>query len=184
MTHHVGDDIRSLRKTQGLTLSQLAMAIGRSVVWLSQVERGQATPSVRDLGLIAEQLGVNISFFFRSANRAPEERGLVLRAADRPVIGSSSSGLVEELLSPTLSGSFEIIRSTFAPGASSSGQRKARPREDGGVIVSGRLKLIVGDTEVLLEPGDSFQFTETDYAWRNDGPEPAVAIWVVSPPIY
>lgn len=184
MNHHVGEDVRSLRKTQGKTLSQLAAAIGRSVGWLSQIERGKTAPSVHDLGLIAEQLGVNISFFFRSANRALEERGLVLRAADRPVIGSSESGLIEELLSPTLSGSFEMIRSTFAPGASSGGRHKARPKEDGGVLVSGRLTLIVGDAEVLLEPGDSFQFAESDYAWRNDGPDPAVAIWVVSPPIY
>lgn len=184
MNHHVGEDIRSLRKTRGMTIVRLAADVGRSVGWLSQVERGQNTPSVRDLGLLAECLGVNISFFFRSSGRAPEEQGLVLRAPDRPTIGSSESGLVEELLSPTLSGSFEMIRSTFAPGSSSGGRRKARPKEDGGVLLSGSLTLILNDTEIQLNPGDSFQFSETDYAWRNDGDEPAVALWVISPPIY
>lgn len=184
MSHHVGEDIRSLRKTRGMTLVRLAADVGRSVGWLSQVERGQAAPSVRDLGQLAERLGVNISFFFRSSGRAPQEQGLVLRAADRPTIGSNDSGLVEELLSPTLSGSFEIIRSTFAPGASSGGQRKARPKEDGGVLLSGSLVLILDDREIRLDPGDSFQFREKDYAWRNDGDQPAVVIWVVSPPIY
>ncbi|KGJ06962.1 XRE family transcriptional regulator [Paracoccus versutus] len=184
MSHHVGEDIRSLRKSRGMTLLELAGDVGRSVGWLSQVERGQTTPSVRDLGQISDRLGVNISFFFRSASRAPEERGLVLRAADRTPIGSQESGLVEELLSPTLSGSFEMIKSTFAPRSSSGGRRKARPKEDGGVLISGRLTLIIGDREIRLEPGDSFQFRETDYAWRNDGDEPAIAIWIVSPPIY
>ena len=183
-SHQIGDDIRALRKSRGLTLQALAGAVGRSVGWLSPIERGQTTPSVQDLGQIAAEFGVNISFFFRSAARAPEERGLVLRAADRMPIGTAASGLTEELLSPTLGGSFEMIRSTFAPGASSGGTRAARPKEDGGVVIAGQLVLTIGGRELRLETGDSFQFSETDYAWRNAGDQPAVVIWVVSPPIY
>ena len=78
MDRHVGEDIRSLRRSRGMTLADLAGAIGRSIGWLSQVERGRTTPSVRDLGAIAARLGVNISVFFRSFSRAPEERGLIL----------------------------------------------------------------------------------------------------------
>lgn len=184
MFPQVGDDIRALRKSRGLTLKDLAGAVGRSVGWLSQIERGQTTPSVQDLGQIAEQFGVNISFFFRSASRNPEERGLVLRAADQTPIGSSDSGLTEALLSPTLSGSFEMIRSTFAPGAASSGHRQPRATEDGGVVISGRLRLTIGQLELDLGPGDSFQFAQKPYAWRNDGSEPAVVLWIVAPPIY
>jgi transcriptional regulator with XRE-family HTH domain len=184
MSLHIGHDIRSLRKSRSLTIQTLSTAVGRSVGWLSQIERGQTTPSVQDLGEIAEHLGVSISFFFRSSSRAIEERGLVLRAADRTSIGSSKSGLVEELLSPTLSGSFEMIRSVFAPHSSSEGLRKARPKEDGGVLLSGTLTLIIDELELSLEPGDSFQFTEKNYAWRNDGNDAAVVIWVVTPPVY
>lgn len=184
MNHHVGDDIRSLRKSRGLTLAQLASDVGRSVGWLSQIERGQTTPSVRDLGSLAERLEVNLSFFFRSSARAPEEQGLVLRAADRPTIGSDETGLTEELLSPTLSGSFEMIRSVFAAGSSSGGPRKARASEDGGVLLAGRLTLTVGGTELKLTAGDSFQFAQAEYEWRNEGEEPAIVIWVVAPPIY
>ncbi|EKD59892.1 MAG: XRE family transcriptional regulator, partial [uncultured bacterium] len=70
MTDPLGQDIRALRKTRGQTLQQLADAVGRSVGWLSQIERGQTTPSIADLGRIAEVLGVTISFFFRSASRS------------------------------------------------------------------------------------------------------------------
>lgn len=184
MNHHIGSDIRALRKTKGITLAALAAAIGRSVGWLSQVERGHSTPSVQDLGQLAEQLDVGISFFFRSSDREPKERGLVLRASDRTSIGSRETGLVEELLSPSLGGSFEMIRSVFAPRSTSGGTRKARPKEDGGVLLSGTLTLIVNGTELTLRPGDSFQFIEQTYAWRNDGDEPAVALWIVAPPIY
>ncbi|MFT3688501.1 helix-turn-helix domain-containing protein [Paenirhodobacter sp.] len=180
----VGNDIRALRKSRGLTIREVSSVLGRSVGWLSQVERGQTVPSIQDLSAIATHFGVSISFFFRSSNQRPEEQGLILRATDRTSIGSSESGLVEELLSPTLGGSFEMIKSTFAPHSSSGGLKPARKTEDGGLLISGELTLRIGALEVRLKPGDSFQFAEQDYGWSNDGDEPAVVIWIVSPPVY
>jgi transcriptional regulator with XRE-family HTH domain len=184
MTGCIGADVRALRKARGTTLRQLSAAIGRSVGWLSQVERGCSEPSVRDLGLIADHFGVSISIFFRSASKRPEEQGIVLRAEDRVPIGSRESGLVEELLSPALSGSFEMIRSTFAPKSESGGRRAAQDREDGGVVVSGRLTLEINGVAFDLGPGDSFQFAGGAYAWRNPGDKEAVVVWIVSPPVY
>jgi transcriptional regulator with XRE-family HTH domain len=184
MTGRVGADIRTLRKARGITLQALCGAVGRSVGWLSQVERGMAEPSVRDLGLIADRLGVSISLFFRSASQRPDEQGKVLRNEERVPIGSRAGGLIEELLSPSLSGSFEMIRSVFEPGADSGGLRRARDRENGGVVISGRLTLEIDGTAFELGPGDSFQFAGADYAWRNATDERVVVIWVVSPPVY
>ena len=42
-------DIRALRKARGLTLVACADRLGRSVGWLSQVERGLSVPSLADL---------------------------------------------------------------------------------------------------------------------------------------
>lgn len=184
MGRQIGDDIRALRRARGMTLKDLATAVGRSLGWLSQVERGRTEPSVRDLGLIADQFGINISFFFRSSGRLEAERGIVLRAADRVPIGSTETGLTEELLSPSLSGSFEMIKSVFAPRSDSGGRVRRGDREDGGVLVSGRLLLTIGDLQVDLRPGDSFQFAGRTYAWSNPHDDPAVVIWVVSPPVY
>jgi transcriptional regulator with XRE-family HTH domain len=184
MSRQIGDDIRALRKSRGQTLQELAGAVGRSLGWLSQIERGQTVPSVRDLGLIADHFGIAISFFFRSASRNPAEQGLVLRAADRVAIGSSASGLTETLLSPSLSGSFEMIQSTFAPGAASQGMKPAGVAEHGGVLIRGQLSLTIGDLRLDLEPGDSFQFAGAAYAWANPHKDEAVVIWVVSPPVY
>lgn len=184
MSKQIGDDIRALRRGRNVTLKELASAVGRSVGWLSQIERGRTTPSVRDLGRIADHLGINISFFFRSAGRDAREQGLVLRAADRVPIGSSETGLTEELLSPTLGGSFEIIKSVFAPHSDSAGRVPAKEKEDGGVLISGQLTLVIDDLQVDLHPGDSFQFTGKPYSWRNPHSEPAVVIWVISPPVY
>lgn len=183
-TNLVGRDIRALRKSRSTTIKELSATLGRSVGWLSQVERGQTAPSIVDLGAIAAHFDVNISFFFRSANRNQEEQGVVLRAADRTPLGSSETGLVEELLSPTLGGSFEMIKSTFAPNSKSGGALGQRHAENGGTLVSGNLTLEIGDLTVELESGDSFQFAGQSYNWHNKHDSPAVAIWVISPPVY
>lgn len=180
----VGGDIRALRKARGMTIKDLSSALGRSLGWLSQVERGQTTPSIPDLAEIAGLFGVNISFFFRAATQNPAERGVILRKGDRASLGSTASGLTEELLSPILSGSFEMIQSTFAPRSSSGGLKAARKTEDGGVLISGRLTLWIGELKVELEAGDSFQFAEQAYGWENTDDVPAVMIWVISPPVY
>lgn len=187
MTDPLGPDIRALRKSRGLTLQELASALDRSVGWLSQVERGQTTPAIPDLARIAEHFGLTISFFFRSSARDNAERGLIQRAQDRVAIGDLRQGLSEELLSPSLTGSFEMIQSTFAPGAKGQG-RQSPNREDGGVVISGQLSLTFGSLTTTLKPGDSFQFAGgsggQNYDWSNPGDTPAVVIWVISPPIY
>lgn len=183
MTDPLGPDIRALRKSRGLTLQELAEALGRSVGWLSQIERGQTTPAIPDLARIAEVFGLTISFFFRAAARDAAERGLIQRAADRVALGDIGQGLTEELLSPSLTGGFEMIQSTFAPGATGQGQQ-APNREDGGMVISGHLTLTIGEMTTTLTPGDSFQFKGQAYGWSNPGDTPAVVIWVISPPIY
>lgn len=179
----VGVDIRALRKTRKMSLTELAAAINRSVGWLSQVERGQSEPSIQDLRQIAQIFDTPVSFFFRNEDAPEEERGWIVRAGARSQLGSSETGLIEELLSPDLSGDFEMIRSVFAPGAERD-EIPARPTQDGGYLVRGRLDLWIDGQEFNLAEGDSFQFRQRPYRWRNPGDEPAIVIWVISPPLY
>lgn len=179
----IGADVRAMRKARDVTLKQLASAIDRSTGWLSQLERGQIDPSVHVLSDIADFFDLDVRFFFRASKPSDEERKLVRRVADRVQVGSSENGLREEILSPGLGGSFEILTSIFEP--MSTGQREvpARSTEEGGVVIRGQLILTVDGTELTLEAGDSFQFADTEYAWRNDGETQAEVIWVISPPM-
>jgi len=179
----VGGDIRSLRKSRGLTLQALSAEIGRSVGWLSQVERDQTAATIDDLRQLARLFDIPIGFFFRNEAASERERGLVVRSGARATLGSDEGGLTEELLSPDIAGAFEMVRSVFAPGAASS-DVDARPAEDGGYVVSGRLELWIDDEKFEIGPGDSFQFIERPYRWRNPGDEPTEVIWVIAPPIY
>ncbi len=176
-------DIRALRKARGLTLSEIALRLGRSVGWVSQVERGLSTPSLSDLRAFADLFAVPVSLFFGHDVANEAERGAIVRAGRRRSLGTSESGLVEELLSPDLGGSFELLRSVFAPGAELA-LAANRPTEEAGYVVSGRFDIEIAGTWHRLAEGDSFRFSGKPFRWRNPGTEPAVVIWVVSPPVY
>lgn len=182
-TNTLGADIRTLRKTRGLTLADVAERLGRSVGWMSQVERDLSAPSITDLRHIAAALDVPTSMFFGKAHAPAEEAGHVVRKGARRPIGSGEAGLVEELLSPDLTDDFEMVHSTFQP--HSHMQTPAnRPTQEVGYLVSGQLDLKIGDREYTVGPGDSFRIKHEPYQWSNPYDEPAVAVWVIAPPVY
>lgn len=179
----VGTDIRALRKSRGITISDMADRLGRSLGFISQIERGLSVPSIEDLRAIAAIFDVPISFFFGDKSENPSEARHVVRAGERRQIGNDVDGLLEELLSPDLSGSYETIRCEFLPGAERD-THVQRDTEESGFVVSGTLDLEIDGTWHTLKMGDSFRFAGEPYRWRNKGKKPAVVIWVISPPVY
>lgn len=179
----LGADIRALRKARGMTLTEIAERLNRSVGWLSQVERDMSDPSISDLRQIAESLGVPMSMLFAHSAAPVDEQGYVVRAGSRRPMGSGEEGLIEELLSPDLTDDFEMVHSTFEP--QSEMQTPAdRPTQEVGYLVSGRLDLTISGRRFTVGPGDSFRIKHEPYQWANPYDEPAVAIWVIAPPVY
>ncbi|MFQ5623301.1 MAG: helix-turn-helix domain-containing protein [Paracoccaceae bacterium] len=179
----LGADLRALRRARGITLEEIARKLGRSVGWMSQVERDISQPGIADLRAIAGALGVPMSLFFGQADAPEEERGRIVRARARRRIGSGPAGLVEELLSPDLTDDFEVVHSVFEPGAVLP-REQTRPTQEVGYLVSGRLTLWIGGREFALNPGDSFRIRGEPHRWANPHDKPAVAIWVIAPPVY
>lgn len=179
----LGADLRALRKARGLTLQGMADALGRSVGWLSQVERDLSEPSITDLREIAAVLDVSVSSLFRRGAAPADEEGYVVRGTARRPIGSRAAGLVEELLSPDLTDDFEMVHSTFEAGAEIT-TPVTRPTQEVGYLISGRLDLEISGRVFTLNPGDSFRIKGEPFRWMNPYDTPAVAIWVIAPPVY
>lgn len=179
----LGNDVRGLRKSRGLTLNELALKIGRSVGFISQVERGLSSPSIDDLRAISAALDVPTSWFFSNESQNEDELGIIVRADSRRVLGTAESGIVEELLSPDLGGSFEMFRSVFQAGAEMT-KDVLRETEEAGYVVSGQLDFCIDGQWFVLNEGDSFRFEHKPYRWKNKGTVPAIVVWVVSPPVY
>jgi len=180
---HLGRELRGLRRSRGLTLAALGAKLGRSVGYLSEVERGLTVIAVDDLRRVARLLRVPISWFLVDTGGEESERGRIVRWGRRRRIGSVETGHIEELLSPDLGGAFEMVHSTFAPGA----ERNffiTRDTEEAGYVVSGELTLWIAGEEYHLTQGDSFRINREPARWRNAGRVPAAVIWVIAPPGY
>lgn len=179
----LGADLRALRKTRSVTLTDLAERCGKSVGWLSQVERDISHPSIEELKVLAQALEVPVSIFFGRAPAVPEEEGYVVRSQARRRVGRGDNGLIEELLSPDLTDDFEMFHSTFEAGAQMH-SFETRPTQEVGYVISGKLQLWVGAREFELHPGDSFRIRAEPYRWANPWDKDAVVIWVIAPPVY
>lgn len=179
----LGADLRALRRARGLTLADLAERLGRSVGWLSQVERDLSTPSITELRHLASALDVPVSMLFISDVYCSDEAGYVVRKGARRPLGSGAAGLVEELLSPDLTDDFEMVHCTFEP-HSRIGEVVSRPTQELGYLISGRLDLEIGERSFTIHPGDSFRIRGEPFRWINPYDESAVAIWVIAPPVY
>ena len=178
----LGADIQALRKARKMTLTDLADALGRSVGWLSQVERDKSYPAFSDLGRMADVLDVSISSFMQ-VDAAPDEMGLIVRSHARRPIGSRTPGLTEALLSPDLTDDFEVIHSSFAPHSSLS-EPLTRPTQEVCYIVSGKFDIALDGKRFSLETGDSFRLRGEQFQWWNPYDATCEIIWVISPPIY
>ena len=117
------------------------------------------------------------------AARRAEEAGRVVRANARRALGERVPGLVESLLSPDLTDSFEVIHSTFLPGSKSDGE-VTRDTAELGFVVSGKLDVALGGQNFTIQSGDSFRVRDETLAWSNPYDAPAILVWVISPPVY
>lgn len=180
----IGPEIKSLRKARGLSLQDLSALCGKSIGFLSQLERGKSKPTIGALHDVAAALGVQVSWFFPHGDNAePSDGGVVVRRERRRQL-TFDSGIADYLLSPNLSGQLELLWSVMAPG-SDSGDAYQHRGEEGGVVIRGTLELWVGEQHFLLEEGDSFTFeSHTPHRYRNPGRTPAEIVWVITPPSY
>jgi transcriptional regulator with XRE-family HTH domain len=183
--HRVGLELKQLRKAKAMTIAELALATGLSAGYLSQVERGISSPSVKALHTLSRALGVTVSWFFSPETGDRDDlRDLVVRAGARRTL-TFANGIRDELLSPNLGRRIELLRSVFPPGASSGSEPYVHRGEEAGVIVAGELKLWVGDKVLLLKEGDSFAFSSDEpHRYANPGETETVVLWAITPPSY
>lgn len=178
----LGMEIRNLRKARSKTLAELALATGRSISFISQLERGRAEMSISDLKRVAQTLGVTLGWFFGAESKPAAEVGRVVRAVSRRRLGDATDGIVEELLSPSIGGTFETFLTTIAAGATR--KEALRDTEEEGYILKGQLDIWIGGHHFEVSAGDTFRIVREPFHWVNKSDSETMVIWVISPPTY
>ncbi|MGR8921346.1 MAG: cupin domain-containing protein [Gammaproteobacteria bacterium] len=180
----LGDKLRALRKSRGLTLKAVADASGISIGHLSELERDLASPSVKMLHDISRALGVSISWFFDGDESDTAALQYVVRGAERARI-RFGEGITDYKLNSAAVRRLGLLHSVFAPGASSGEEPYTHDGEEAGVVLTGALELWIDGHALVLEAGDSFSFPSTlPHRYRNSGDSEAVVVWAMTPPSY
>jgi len=177
----VGPRVHALREAMDLSLRDLAERSGVSAPMLSQVERGETSPTLQVAARIAAGLELRLSQLLRL-----DEEGTVsvVRREERRRGGADGHGY--EILTPPLPGQrAEVSRHTLAPGAATGGPGDPPMHEPGSretaVVESGALTLAIDGARHELRRGDCATF-DADLAHRfeNHGKEEAALLAVVS----
>ena len=178
----LGGRIRTLRLARGATLRQLAGEAGVTESFLSQVERGVASPSIASVQRIARALGRSIAELFA----ADDPAGIVVRAADRRRVVYQGLGAVDEFLTRATDGRLQVIVSTIDAGGGTGDEPYSHDSDEEVVVVlEGALDLWVGQEHYRLETGDAVTHSSR-IPHRNTNPGPGVArvLFCITPPSF
>jgi transcriptional regulator with XRE-family HTH domain len=161
---NVGQRLRTLRKREGLSLRALAERCGLSINAISQIERGENSPTVSTLHRLATALKIPIADFFQEEAKQTTvfvKRDLGMHSqSDGVVMESLGIGLFNQQLEP-----FRLI---IAPKAGNIEDPISHLGEEFIHCLEGELEYSVGDQMFTLEPGDSLLFDATQrHAYRN-----------------
>jgi transcriptional regulator with XRE-family HTH domain len=178
---HVGPRVRALREAMDLSLRDLAERSGVSAPMLSQVERGETSPTLQVASRIAAGLELRLSQLLRL-----DEQGVVsiVRANERRRGGGG--GHTIEVLTPPLPGQrAELSRHVLAPGAKTGGKGDPPMHEPGSreiaLVEAGTVVLHVDSATHELRKGDSVVFdADLPHHFENPGPGEASLLAVVS----
>jgi transcriptional regulator with XRE-family HTH domain len=179
----VGARVRALREAMGLSLRELAVRSGVSAPMLSQVERGETSPTLAVASRIAAGLDLSLSQLLRL-----DEGGTVtvVRRGGRRAGGARSRGHRYEVLTPPIPGQrAEVSLHVLEPGAVTASADDPPMHEPGAretaVVLEGSLTLHCDGGRHDLAQGDSVTFdSDLPHHFENPGASPTRFLAVVS----
>ena len=179
----LGPRVRALREAMGLSLRDLGERAGVSAPMLSQVERGETSPTLAVAGRIASGLELSLSQLLR----LDEGDGVsVVRAAHRRPGPTGADGHAYEVLTPPIPGQrAEVSLHRLGPAAATGGAGDPPIHEPGSretaVVTDGRLTLLCDGAAHDLAEGDAVTFdADLPHHFENPGPGEARFFAVVS----
>jgi transcriptional regulator with XRE-family HTH domain len=179
----IGGRVKALREASSLSLRDLAARSGVSAPMLSQVERGETSPTLTVAARIAAGLELRLSQLLRL-----DEGGsvTVVRAGQRQRGGSKRRGHGFEVLTSSQPGQrSDLSRHTLAPGGATGAADDPPMHEPGSretaLVEHGSVVLVCDGQRHPLSAGDCVTFdADLPHHFENPGAEDAAFLAVVS----
>jgi transcriptional regulator with XRE-family HTH domain len=153
-----GSRIRALREGMDFSLRDLAERSGVSAPMLSQVERGETSPTLS----VAERIAAGLELTLSQLLRLDESDGVSVVRGDERRHGGNADHRYEVLTPPLPGQRAEVALHTLAPGAATGGPDDPPLHEPGAretaVVADGALTLVCDGVAHELEAGDAVTF--------------------------
>jgi quercetin dioxygenase-like cupin family protein len=151
-----------------------------SIGFLSQIERGLSSPTLRALAGMADALGVGLADLFPGENASDDKRATIVRAPARSELKLWRSGIRKQLLTPDPRESrLNLYLVELEPGASTGDELYSHRGEEAGLVLSGAMYLGVENDLWTLSEGDSFRFQSSrPHRFSNAGEGLTRVLWV------
>jgi len=179
---NLGLRLKQLRTRQGLSQRQLARNSGVSNATISLIEHDRTDPSMGLLKRVLDVMGVSFAEFFANDTRQPEQYFFA-----RSELSEIGSGLISyRQVGTDLSDSnLQILYERYEPGADTGQSMLSHEAEEGGIILTGRLEVTVGEQVRTLSTGDAYRFnSRLPHRFRNTGSEDCVLVSACTPPSF
>ena len=171
----VGPRIRALRERQALSLRALAGRCGLSINAISQIERGENSPTVASLHQLASALGVSITELFRSDH----ENSVVFVPATARLSTENSGVRMESLGIGLPYQRLQPFLVSIEPGAGIADQHVTHEGEEFVFCLTGEIDYRIGPKTYRLAAGDSLLFdSASPHAFHNGTTRPATCLLV------
>lgn len=149
--------LREARRAQGLSLDAVSNLSGVSRSMVSQIERGESSPTIATLWNLTRALQVDFAGLLDGETAS--DRVDVLRAAEAPTISNMGRGCRIRILSPPEeAGHHELYDLIFAAGGLLDSQPHARGARELLTVTEGQVRVMSGTADAILGPGDSARY--------------------------
>jgi transcriptional regulator with XRE-family HTH domain len=167
LTARVAANLREHRRKRDMSLDQLAQRTGVSRAGLSQIETSKTNPSIGVLWKIASGLGIPFADLLGEREQAIS----TLRRGDAQVLRSTDRKFESRPLMPgSGAGPIEVYELLLAARARHTSDPHGPNTRELVVVLSGALRMIVGEQVEELGPGDSMLFNANlPHVYENPG---------------
>jgi transcriptional regulator with XRE-family HTH domain len=178
----IGARLKAVRRRHQLSQRELARRAGVTNASISLIESNRLNPSVGVLKRVLDGVPMGLADFFAMEIDAPPQ--VFYGTGDFvEIVGGAIS--YRQLGKDLSKRALQIMVERYEPGADTGRVLLSHDGEEGGVILSGRLEVTVGDQMRILGPGEAYYFqSRTPHRFRNIGREECRLISACTPPSF
>ena len=178
----IGPRLKAARTKLGLSQRELANRSGVNNGTISLIEQNKISPSVAILKRLLDTLSLSLGEFFDDDGLSKEK--CFYRAAELTEFGSGKV-LFRQVAGNKPGLQLQILRERYLPKGDTGKSMLSHDGEEGGIVLSGKIEITVGEEVAVLGRGDAYYFdSRIPHRFRNLDDEECEIISVCTPPTF